>query len=85
MTAFLYYLHLDAELEKWWWGRGGGWRGGEHGGGPTPTLDSNVDGRDFHDVRRRLVLLVVVAAGLRWSPLMVSGKIPKHVNPRQKK
>lgn len=65
-----------------WWGLGGG---GEHSGGPTPTLDSNVDGRDFHDVRRRLVLLVVVAAGLRWSPLMVSGKIPKHVNPRQKK
>lgn len=68
MTAFLYYLHLDAELEKWWWGRvgwGGGGREREHSGGPTPTLDSNVDGRDFHDVRRRLVLLVVVAAG-KW-------------------
>lgn len=44
------------------------WR--EHGGGLTPTLDANVDSGDFHRVKRRLVLLAVIAAGLHWSLLV---------------
>lgn len=49
-------------------GKDGG-RCREHSGGLTPTLDANVDSRDFHHVKRRLVLLAVIAAGLHWSLL----------------
>lgn len=66
MTVFLYYLRLDAELEKRRWGRGGrGRRWREHSGGLTPTLDANVDSRDFHHVGRRLVVLQQASTGGR--------------------
>lgn len=56
---------------------GSGGRGGGHSGGPTPTLDANVDSRDFHNVRRRLLLLVVVAAGCPLEPFDAKWENPE--------